>query len=111
MQIMPLIQKQHFFDLILSIGNNDTVSTKKYTILKRDDFDIVDFPFLDGDVLGVLPMVYIHLSLFALPEHLRMFNSDFNSSNKFLTANILSKDIGIINSAKLFPNFELIMSV
>ena len=38
-----------FLDLNLSISN-DTVSTKIYD--KRDDidFDIVNFPFLDGDV-------------------------------------------------------------
>ena len=38
-----------FLDLNLSISN-DTVSTKNYD--KRDDFyfDIVNFPFLDGDV-------------------------------------------------------------
>ena len=33
-------------DLHLSISN-DIVSTKIYD--KRDDFDIVNFPFLDGD--------------------------------------------------------------
>ena len=45
------------------------VSTKIYD--KRDDFDfdIVDFPFLDGDVPL---MVYVYLNLFALPEHPRM---------------------------------------
>ena len=38
-----------FLDLNLSI-HNDIISTKKYD--KRDDysFDIVNFPFLDGDV-------------------------------------------------------------
>ena len=36
-----------FLDLNLSI-HNDTVSTKIYD--KRVDFDIVNFPFLDGDV-------------------------------------------------------------
>ena len=36
-----------FLDLNLSISN-DTVSTKIYD--KRDDFDFVHFPFLDGDV-------------------------------------------------------------
>ena len=38
-----------FFDLHLSISN-DIISTKIYD--KRDDFDfeIVNFPFLDGDV-------------------------------------------------------------
>ena len=37
-----------FLDLNLCISNG-TVSTKIYD--KRDDFDIVNFPFLDGDVL------------------------------------------------------------
>ena len=36
-----------FLDLNLCISNG-TVSTKIYD--KRDDFDIVNFPFLDGDV-------------------------------------------------------------
>ena len=36
-----------FFYLNLSVSNG-TVSTKSYD--KRDGFDIVNFPFLDGDV-------------------------------------------------------------
>ena len=64
-----------FLDLNISI-HNDTVSTKIYD--KRDDFDfdIVNFPFLDGDVprrpaYGIYTRIY--LNLFALPpEHLRM---------------------------------------
>ena len=46
---MLLILKLLFLDLNLSI-HNDIVSTKIYD--KRDDFnfDIVNFPFLDGDV-------------------------------------------------------------
>ena len=41
--------KAAFLDLLLSISN-DIVSTKIYD--KRDDFgfEIVNFPFLDGDV-------------------------------------------------------------
>ena len=35
-----------FLDLHLSISDG-FIKTKKY---KRDDFDIVNFPFLDGDV-------------------------------------------------------------
>ena len=60
-----------FLDLNLSI-HNDTVSTEIYD--KRDDFDfeIVNFPFLDGDVPRRTLMVYIYLNLFALPEHLHM---------------------------------------
>ena len=69
---------------------------------KRDafNFDIVNFPFLDGDVPRRPSYgVYIYLNLFA--SHV----TDFNNCNKFLTANFLSKTIGIINSAKRFPNF------
>ena len=58
-----------FSDLNLSI-HNDIVSTKIYD--KRDDynFDIVNFPFLDGDV-PQRPSYGVY-SLFALLEHLRM---------------------------------------
>ena len=47
-KLMPLIPKQHFLDLNLSIYIG-TVSTKVYD--KRDDFDfdIVNFTFIDGD--------------------------------------------------------------
>ena len=56
-----------FLDLNLSITNG-IVSSKIYD--KRDDFnfEIVNFPFLDGDVPRSLPMVYIFLSLFVLLE-------------------------------------------
>ena len=63
-----------YLDLNLSIHNN-TVSTKIYD--KRDDFDfdIVNFPFLDGDVPRRPSYGYIYLNLFALPEHLHMLMS------------------------------------
>ena len=50
-----------FLDFNLPITHG-IVSSKSYD--KRDDFyfEIVNFPFLDGDV--PLPMVYIFLSLF-----------------------------------------------
>ena len=32
------------------------------------NFELVKFPFLDGDFLAPLPMVYIFLSLFVLLE-------------------------------------------
>ena len=40
-----------FFDLHLSISN-DIVSTKIYDNRDNFDFEIVNFPFLDGDVPG-----------------------------------------------------------
>ena len=65
---MLLILKLLFLDLNLSI-HNDIVSTKIYD--KRDDFnfDIVNFPFLYGDV-PQRPSYGVYI--FALPEHLRM---------------------------------------
>ena len=68
---MPLIPKPHFLDLHLSIAN-DIVSTKIYD--KRDDFDfeIVNFPFLDGDVPRSTSMESISLNSFVLLEHLAM---------------------------------------
>ena len=49
------------------------VSSKIYD--KRDDFGIVNFPFLDGDVIAPLLIVYIYLSLFVLQERVLMLMS------------------------------------
>ena len=61
-----------FLDLKLSIANG-IVSSIIYD--KRDDFnfEIVNFPFLDGDVPRPLPMVYIFFSLLVLLECVLMF--------------------------------------
>ena len=72
-----------FLDLHLSISN-DIVSTKIY--VKRDDFDfeIVNFPFLDGDVPRSTSYgVYVsQLIRFAIASsHV----ADFNIRNKVLT--------------------------
>ena len=72
-----------FLDLNLSI-HNDIVSTKIYD--KRDDFnfDIVNFPFLDGDVPQRPSYgVYISQLLFALPEHLRMLLTSIIVTNSY----------------------------
>ena len=50
--------------------------------------------------------LYIYLNLFALPEHLRMFLTSIIVTNSELP-NFLGKAIGIINSAKHFPNFTV----
>ena len=92
-----------FLDLHLSISN-DIVSTKIYD--KRDDFDfeIVNFPFLDGDVPRSTSYgVYIsQLIRFARASS---YVTDFNTRNKLLTQNFLNRAIGIINFAKHFQNF------
>ena len=83
--------------------SNDIVSTKIYD--KRDDFDfeIVNFPFLDGEVpCSTSYGVYIsQLIRFARASS---YVADVNTRNKLLTQNI-NKAVGIINFAKPFLNF------
>ena len=67
-----------FLDLYLSISDG-FVKTKRYD--KRDDFDIVNFPFLDGDIPRSTSYgVYIsQLIRFArVSSHV----DDFNARNK-----------------------------
>ena len=76
-----------FLDLHLSISNNIASNT---IYDKRDDFDleIVNFPFLDGDVLNSTSYgVYISkLIRFArVSSHV----ADFNTCNKLLTQKLL----------------------
>ena len=72
-----------FLDLNLSV-HNGKVSTKIY--YKRNDFDIVNIPCLDGDVPR--PSSYgVYIS--QLNHFARPFSHDFNNRNKFLTANFL----------------------
>ena len=79
--------KAAFLDLHLSISN-DNVSTKMYD--KRDDldFEIVNFPFLDGDIPRITSdKVYIaQLIRFARASN---HVADFNTRNKLLTQKLL----------------------
>ena len=81
-----------FLDLHLSISN-DIVSSKIYD--KRDDldFEIVNFPYLDGDVPRSSSYgVYIsQLIRFARASS---YVADFNTCNKLLTQKLLNKAIG-----------------
>ena len=92
-----------FLDLNLS-SHNDIVITKIYD--KREDFnfDIVNFPLLDGDV-PQCPSYGVYISQLICFARASLHLTDFNYRNKFLTAKFLGKAIGIINSAKHFPNF------
>ena len=76
-----------FLDLHLSISDG-FVKTKFYD--KRDDFDfdIVNFPFLDGDVPRSTPCdVYISqlIRFTRVPSHV----DAFNTRNRILTAKLL----------------------
>ena len=78
-----------FLDLNLSI-HNDIVSTKIYD--KRDDFnfDIVNLPFLDGDV-PQRPSYGVYISQLIRFARSSTHVADFNNRNKFLTANFLKQ--------------------
>ena len=92
-----------FLDLHLSIANG-FVSSKIYD--KRDDFDfdIVNFPFLDGDVPRRASYgVYISQLL----RFARVCNhiADFNARNKCLTAKLLQQDYRYYELRKTFSKF------
>ena len=92
-----------FLDLHLSISN-DIVSTKIYD--KRDDFDfeIVNFPFLDGDVPRSTSYgVYIsQLIRFARASS---YVTDFNTRNKLLTQKLLKQGYRYHKLIKTFSKF------
>ena len=94
--------KAAFLDLHLSISN-DIVSTKIYD--KRDDFDfeIVNFPFLDGDVpRSTSYEVYIsQLIRFARASYV----ADFNTRNELLTQKLLKQGYRYHKLRKTFQNF------
>ena len=92
-----------FLDLNLCISNG-TVSTKIYD--KRDDFDfdIVNFPFLDGDVpRRTLYGVYIS-QLIRFARASSNLN-DFNYRNKALTAKLLRQGYRYFILRKAFSKF------
>ena len=92
-----------FLDLQFSISN-DIVSTKIYD--KRDDFDfeIVNFPFLHGDVPRSTSYgVYIsQLIRFAIAS---IYITDFNTHNKFLSKKLLKQGYWYHKLRKTFSRF------
>ena len=89
-----------FLDLHLSISNG-FVSSKIYD---KRDFDIVNFPFLDGDVPRSTSYgVYIsQLIRFArVSSHV----ADFNARNKSLTAKLLQQGYRYYKLRKTFSKF------
>ena len=78
-----------FLDLHLSISNG-FVSFKMYD--KRDDFDfdIVNFPFLDGDV-PCRPSYGVYISQLIRFARVCSHVDDFNTRNKCLTVKLLKQ--------------------
>ena len=92
-----------FLDLHLSISN-DIVSTKIYD--KRDDFDfeIVNFPFLDGDVPR--PTSYgVYISQLIRFARASSYVADFNTRNKLLTQKLLKQGYRYHKLRKTFSKF------
>ena len=84
--------------------SNGTVSTKFYD--KRDDldFDIVNFPFLDGDVPWRTSYgVYISQLFRFTRATLNL--SDFNCRNKALTTKLLRQGYRYFKLRKAFSKF------
>ena len=89
-----------FLDLHLSISNG-FVSSKIND--KRDDidFDIVNFPFLDGDVPH-RPSYGVYVSQLITFARVCSHVDDFNTRNKFLTAKLLKHGYRYNNLRKAF---------
>ena len=92
-----------FLDLNLSITNG-IVSSKIYD--KRDDFnfEIVNFPFLDGDVPGS-PSYDVYISQLIGFARVCSNVDDFNNRNCFLTAKLLKQGYRYHEIRKAFYKF------
>ena len=95
--------KAAFLDLHLSIFN-DTVSTKIYD--KRDDFDfeIVNFPYLDGDVPRSLSYG-VYTSQLIRFARASSNVADFNTHNKLVTQKLLKQGYHYHKLCKTFSKF------
>ena len=73
----------------LHLSNSDGfVSSKIYDNSDNFDFDIVNFPFLDGNVPR-RPSYGIYISQLIRFARVCSHVDDFNTRNKFLTAKLL----------------------
>ena len=92
-----------FLDFNLSIYN-DIISTKIYD--KQDDFnfDIVNFPFLDGDV-PQRPPYGVYISQLICFARASSHVTDFNNRNNFLTAKLLKQGYRYHKLRKAFSKF------
>ena len=95
--------KAAFFNLHLSISN-DIVSTKIYD--KRDDFnfEIVNFPFLNGDVSRSTSYRVYFVQLIRF-DRATSYVADFNTRNKLLTQKFLKQGYWYHKLHKTFTKF------
>ena len=95
--------KALFWDLHLSISN-DIVSSKIYHKCVDIDFDIVNFPFLDGDVPR-RPSYGVYISQLIRFARVCSHVDDFNNRNKCLTAKRLKQGYRYHKLRKTFSKF------
>ena len=92
-----------FLDLHLSLSDG-FVKTKIYDKQDDFDFDIVNFPFLDGDVpCSTSYGVYISQLIRFARESSHV--DDFNTRNKVLTAKLLKQPYRYNKLRKAFSKF------
>ena len=87
-QICPTYEAP-FLDLDLSITNG-IVSTKIYDKLDDFNFEIVNFPFLDGSCFSLPFLRCIHFATYFLARVCSHVD-DFNNRDKFLTSKLLKQ--------------------
>ena len=92
-----------FFYLHLSISNG-FVSSKIYDKRVHFNFDIVNFPFLDGDVPRSTSYV-VYISQLIRFARVSSHVTDFNARNKNLTAKLLQQGYRYNKLRKTFSKF------
>ena len=92
-----------FLNLHLSISDG-FVKTKIYDRRDYFDFDIVSFPFLDGDVRRSTSYG-VYISQFIRFARVSSHVDDFNTRNKVLTAKLLRQEYRYHKIRKAFSKF------
>ena len=91
-----------FLDLHLSISNG-FVSSKIYDTLDDLEFDIVNFPFMDGDVPR-RPSYGLYISQLIRFARVCSNVEDFNARNECLTAKLLKQGYRYHKLRRVFPS-------
>ena len=92
-----------FLDFYLSISNG-FVSSKIYDKRNDFDFEIVNFPFLDGDIPRA-PSYGFYISQLIRFARVSSHVLDFNNRNTFLTAKLLKQGYRYHKLRKAFSKF------
>ena len=104
MRPVCLLMNFLLFTLLYLSISNDIVSTKIYD--KRDDFDfeIVNFPFLDGDFPGSTSFG-VYIAQLIRSARASSYVADFNTPNKLLTQKLLKQGYRYHKLRKTFSKF------